>query len=150
MTTDPTMKRLHRALPRGDAAGTVAATVKLAHEHGIPVTLTPDGDLLARDFSRILKAAGQRMSVKVAPYPAAIEPGTDTTAWGVVVPDLPGCFSAGDTLADALAQAAEAVSAWCHAARLDGRPVPLPSTVEALRVAHPEFDGWRWELVPAA
>lgn len=32
----------------------------------------------------------------------------DTTAFGVVVPDLPGCFSAGDTLADALAAAREA------------------------------------------
>ncbi len=24
-------------------------------------------------------------------YPIAIEPGTDATAWGVVVPDLAGC-----------------------------------------------------------
>jgi hypothetical protein len=31
-------------------------------------------------------------------YPVAIEQGTDDTAFGVVVPDLPGCFSAGDTL----------------------------------------------------
>jgi predicted RNase H-like HicB family nuclease len=38
-------------------------------------------------------------------YPIAIEPGTDATAWGVVVPDLPGCFSAGDTLEDAMIQA---------------------------------------------
>ena len=29
--------------------------------------------------------------------PIAIETGTDTKAFGVVVPDLPGCFSAGDT-----------------------------------------------------
>ena len=29
-------------------------------------------------------------------YPIAIEPGNDTQAWGVVVPDLPGCFSAAD------------------------------------------------------
>ena len=28
----------------------------------------------------------------------AIEPGDDAHAFGVVVPDLPGCFSAGDTL----------------------------------------------------
>ena len=31
-------------------------------------------------------------------YPIAIETGSDTTAYGVVVPDLPGCFSAGDTI----------------------------------------------------
>jgi hypothetical protein len=35
-------------------------------------------------------------------YPVAIETGTDTAAFGVVVPDLPGCCSAGDTRDDAL------------------------------------------------
>lgn len=150
MSASPTMKRLHRALSRCDAAGIVAAALELAHEHGIPASLTPEGDLLVKDFARILKAAGQRMSAEVAHYPAAIEPGTEATAWGVVVPDLPGCFSAGDTLEDALSQAGEAVSAWLHAARLAGRVVPLPSTIDALRAAHPEFDGWRWEWVPAA
>ncbi|WP_217160979.1 type II toxin-antitoxin system HicB family antitoxin [Thiocystis violascens] len=39
----------------------------------------------------------------------AIEPGTSTTAFGVVVPDLPGCFSAGDTLDEAVDQAREAI-----------------------------------------
>ena len=43
-------------------------------------------------------------------YPIAIEPGTDATAWGVVVPDLPGCFSAGDTLEEAMIQAEDVCS----------------------------------------
>jgi 16S rRNA (uracil1498-N3)-methyltransferase len=30
-------------------------------------------------------------------YPNAIEPGGDKLAWGVIVPDLPGCFSAADS-----------------------------------------------------
>jgi predicted RNase H-like HicB family nuclease len=34
-------------------------------------------------------------------YPIAIERGTETAAYGVVVPDLPGCFPAGDTLDEA-------------------------------------------------
>ena len=38
-------------------------------------------------------------------YPIAIESGSDTAACGVVVLDLPGCFSAGDTLDEALAGA---------------------------------------------
>jgi hypothetical protein len=42
---------------------------------------------------------------ELMPYPIAIEPGNDTTAWGVVVPDLPGCFSAGDTLEEAMLEA---------------------------------------------
>ena len=29
-------------------------------------------------------------------YPIAIEPGDKTSAFGVIVPDLPGCYSAGD------------------------------------------------------
>ena len=35
----------------------------------------------------------------------ALEPGTDTTAWGVAVPDVPGCFSAGDTMEEAMENA---------------------------------------------
>ena len=43
-------------------------------------------------------------------YPIAIEPGSEMTAFGIVVPDLPGCFSAGDTLDEALAGAEEAAA----------------------------------------
>ena len=48
-------------------------------------------------------------------YPIAIEPGDEAQAFGVVVPDLPGCFSAGDTLDEALSNAEEAVVAWIDA-----------------------------------
>jgi predicted RNase H-like HicB family nuclease len=44
-------------------------------------------------------------------YPILIEQGTDTAAFGVVVPDLSGCFSAGDTLDKALDAAKEAAAA---------------------------------------
>ena len=49
-------------------------------------------------------------------YPVAIEPGTKTEAFGVVVPDLPGCFSAGDTMEEAMAKAEEAIAAWIETA----------------------------------
>ena len=49
-------------------------------------------------------------------YPVAIEPRTDQSAYGVVIPDLPGCFSAGDTLEEAIAGAEEAGLAWIDAA----------------------------------
>lgn len=42
-------------------------------------------------------------------YPVAIEPGSAKAALGVVVPDLPGYFSAGDTLAEALLNTEEAI-----------------------------------------
>jgi hypothetical protein len=41
-------------------------------------------------------------------YPIAIESGYANHAYGVVVPDLPGCFSAGDTLDEAIDNAKEA------------------------------------------
>ena len=80
-------------------------------------------------------------------YPIAIEPGNDATAWGVVVPDLPGCFSAGDTLEEAMIQAEDAVTVWIETALDDGQDIPTPSHIEALRMAHPEFEGWLWALV---
>ena len=80
-------------------------------------------------------------------YPIAIEPGTDVTAWGVVVPDLPGCFSAGDTMEEALIQAEEAVTVWIETILDAGQAMPQPSAIDALRAAHPEFEGWLWGLV---
>ena len=80
-------------------------------------------------------------------YPVAIEPGTDSAAWGVIVPDLPGCFSAGDTLEEAMIQAEDAITGWIETALDDGQAIPAPSPVEALRTAHPEFEGWLWALV---
>ena len=58
-------------------------------------------------------------------YPVAIEPGTETEAFGVVVPDLPGCFSAGDTMEEAMAKAEEAIAAWIETALDSGQDIPL-------------------------
>lgn len=79
-------------------------------------------------------------------YPIALEPGTDATAWGVVVPDLPGCFSAGDTAEDAFPNAIEAVQAWCEAQVEEGQDIPLPQPLD-VHQANPEFAGWVWALV---
>lgn len=79
-------------------------------------------------------------------YPIAIEAGTATTAWGVVVPDLPGCFSAGDTLDEAVVNAEEAVAAWLDAALDDGLSVPRPSSLSDVR-DRPEFFGWTLGVV---
>ena len=42
-------------------------------------------------------------------YPAAIEIGNDTTAFGVIFPDVAGCFSAGDSYEEALVNARKAL-----------------------------------------
>lgn len=80
-------------------------------------------------------------------YPVAIENGTDTEAFGVVVPDLPGCFSAGDTLEEAFIQTEEAITGWIETALDAGQEIPKPSSIEVLRKGHPEYEGWTWGLV---
>jgi predicted RNase H-like HicB family nuclease len=79
-------------------------------------------------------------------YPIAIEPGTDRTAHGVVVPDLPGCFSAGDTLDEAIAAAEEAAAAWIDAVLDQGGAIPAPTPLDTLR-ADPRFEGWVFAVV---
>ena len=80
-------------------------------------------------------------------YPVAIEIGDETHAFGVVVPDLPGCFSAGDSLDEALINAEEAVTAWIDAMLDDDQPIPQPSTVDMLRAQSPEMADWVWAVV---
>ena len=80
-------------------------------------------------------------------YPIAIEPGDATHAFGVVVPDLPGCFSAGDTLDEAMVNAESAVLAWMETTLDQGWFIPSASSLDTLRDAHPEFRDWVWALV---
>jgi predicted RNase H-like HicB family nuclease len=79
-------------------------------------------------------------------YPIVIEPGTSSTAYGVVVPDLPGCFSAGDTLEEALAAVEEAAAAWIDAALDAGEAIPPPSSLDALR-DNPGYRDWAFGVV---
>ncbi len=74
-------------------------------------------------------------------YPILIEDGTADSAFGVVVPDLPGCFSAGDTLDEALDAAKEAVAAWVDATLDAGEMVPKPSSLEEARRLT-GYEGW--------
>ena len=50
-------------------------------------------------------------------------------AYGVVVPDLPGCASAGSTTDEALRKAVEAVRLWAEDAIDDGEALPRPRSV---------------------
>ena len=62
-------------------------------------------------------------------------------AWGVRIPDLPGCYGAGGSHEEAMADAAEAVREWI--AHQSGRGVAIPSARSADAVlADPlsEFD----------
>jgi predicted RNase H-like HicB family nuclease len=65
-------------------------------------------------------------------YPVIIhkDPGSD---YGVTVPDLPGCFSAGETLEEALENAQEAVLTHTEGMMKDSDPIPSPTSLERLR-----------------
>jgi predicted RNase H-like HicB family nuclease len=80
-------------------------------------------------------------------YPIAVEPGDENHAFGVVVPDLPGCFSAGDTLDEAMVNAEDAVVTWIDATLDRGEAIPQPTAVDLVREQHPEFAGWIWAIV---
>lgn len=58
------------------------------------------------------------------------EPGSDH---GVEFPDVPGCVTAGRTLDEARAMAAEALAGHLAMLEAEGEPVPVPSTLEDLR-----------------
>lgn len=79
-------------------------------------------------------------------YPIAIEIGTGETAYGIVVPDLPGCFSAGDTLDEAVVGAGEAVTGWIEAMLDAGGVVPAASAMAAIQ-GEPAYAGWLFDVV---
>ena len=54
-------------------------------------------------------------------------------AYGVVIPDLPGCYAMGKTIDAALREAAAAAVAWATVARADGHKIPTPRSAEAVR-----------------
>lgn len=79
-------------------------------------------------------------------YPIVIEPGAATTAYGVVVPDLPGCFSAGDTLSEAKANVQEAVAGWIETELAARHTIPVPSDAQTIAEL-PNYRGWMLDFV---
>lgn len=79
-------------------------------------------------------------------YAIAIEPGDKQHAYGVVVPDLPGCFSAGDTLEDAFSNAREAIEAHLELMLDYNEQIPERKPFYEHQ-KNPEFSGWVWALV---
>ncbi|EMY45979.1 type II toxin-antitoxin system HicB family antitoxin [Glaesserella parasuis] len=71
-------------------------------------------------------------------YPIAIEPGDETHAFGVVVPDIPGCFSAGDTLEEAYSNAKEAILGHLELLVELGEEIPMPTSIDNHR-KNPDF-----------
>lgn len=82
-------------------------------------------------------------------FPIAIEPGDATHAFGVVVPDLPGCFSAGDTLAEAYSNARDAIEAHLAVLIDEGMDLPSQGSLSDHR-SNPDYSDWLWGVVEVA
>ena len=78
-------------------------------------------------------------------YPIVIheDAGSD---YGVTVPDLPGCFSAGSTIDEAVSMAREAVELHLEGLIEDGQVVPDPGRIEDHRL-NPDYAGGTWAVV---
>jgi predicted RNase H-like HicB family nuclease len=78
-------------------------------------------------------------------FPVVIHHENDS-AYGVTVPDIPGCFSAGDSLKEALENVREAIDLNLESLVEDGEALPEASELDAL--AHDEeHEGGIWYLV---
>jgi len=78
-------------------------------------------------------------------YPIVIEPGDGSHAYGVIVPDMPGCFSAGDTLDEAIANASEAILLHIEGLLEAGQSVPAASPIEQHR-NNPDYKNMLWAI----
>lgn len=78
-------------------------------------------------------------------YPIVIHK-EENTCYGVIVPDLPGCFSAGDTLDEAICNSKEAIECHLEGLLLDGDPIPEPKSIETHK-ENPDYAGGTWAVV---
>lgn len=78
-------------------------------------------------------------------YPVVIHQEGES-AYGVIVPDIPGCFSAGDTLEEALSNVREAIDLQLESFVEDDEDIPSASDMKSLS-NDPEYSGGIWALV---
>lgn len=78
-------------------------------------------------------------------YPIVIFKDPDSD-YGMMVPDLPGCYTFGDTIADVLTQAVEAIELHLGGMLLDGDPIPEPKDI-AFHETDPEYADGVWKTI---
>jgi predicted RNase H-like HicB family nuclease len=78
-------------------------------------------------------------------YPVVLHKDADSD-YGVTVPDLPGCFSAGETVEAALTNTVEAIELHLEGLLLANEPLPLPQPLEEHQRNRDYADGV-WALV---
>jgi len=65
-------------------------------------------------------------------YPACFYKDEESGAYAVEVPDLPGCATGGNNLAEAILMAIDAASGWVLTELEEGRAVPVASSINEI------------------
>lgn len=69
----------------------------------------------------------------VREFEVILQPETEG-GFSVSVPDLPGCFTQGETREEALAMAKEAIEGYLDSLKAEGLPLPKPAKIERITV----------------
>ena len=79
-------------------------------------------------------------------FPIAIHK-DEGSAYGVTVPDFPGCHSWGETIEHAIANSVDAIELWVESARENDTKIEFNlSTVDSLR-QNPDYADAVWAVV---
>lgn len=77
-------------------------------------------------------------------YPVVVD--RSESSFGVRVPDIPGCFSGGDTYSEALESVREAIEAHIELLIEDNEPIPVATSIECWD-SDEEYANVVWALV---
>lgn len=78
-------------------------------------------------------------------FPVVLHKDADSD-YGVTIPDVPGCFSAGTTVSEALANIQEALALHFEGVVADGEKLPQAQDVDA-HIGNPDYAGGVWAVV---
>lgn len=78
-------------------------------------------------------------------YPVVIHKDIDSD-FGVMVPDIPGCYSAGSTYDEALNNVIEAVECHLEGLLIDSESIPVGTSIDHW-IADPSLNGGVWAFV---
>ncbi|MHA6197843.1 type II toxin-antitoxin system HicB family antitoxin [Pseudomonas wadenswilerensis] len=78
-------------------------------------------------------------------FPIVIHKAPDSD-YGVTIPDVPGCFSAGETVEEAMDNVQEAFSLHFEALVADGERLPQGSSID-IHLRDPDYAGGVWAVV---
>ncbi len=78
-------------------------------------------------------------------YPVVIHKDRNSD-YGVTFPDIPGCFSVGTSIEEALTLSQEAAECHIEGMLLDSEPIPVPTSIESHR-ENPDYKDGLWAVV---